>query len=111
MDRRWQHVMEVVGLTAALLGLMACPPTKPPVNPTPDADAASPPPDCAVACNHYGIVCKGSLAICDRTCPGAEAVDPGYTVCLAGAGACMNCDATARAGQSAAPGAPKPHGK
>ena len=81
-----------------------------PVGPTPDAsDAARPVPGCAAACNHYDTVCAGALAICDQTCPGARALDPGYTPCLAGATACMNCDATARAGQTPG-GAPHPHG-
>ena len=105
--------IRVIWLAVALAALSACP-LKPPINPTPDADAASPPPrppSCAAACNHYDGVCAGALAICDRTCPGAEAVDTGYTVCLAAATACMNCDATARAGQPPPPGAPKPHGK
>ena len=99
----------IIGL-CALAAVAACVPTKPPVNPTPDADAAPAPPACAQACNHYGIVCAGALTICDQTCPGAQAVDPGYTICLAGATACMHCDATARSGQAAG-GPAKPHGK
>lgn len=93
---------------AGLLGaLAACPPApKPPVGPMPDAsDAAQTPPsapDCTTACGHYNAVCAASFAVCSRTCPGAQDVDPGYSACVAGATTCMNCDATARAAAKAA---------
>lgn len=103
----------ILGGLVALGALLACPPPKPPVSPMPDADAALPAPplpDCGVACGRYNAVCAGSMTICTQTCPGAQATDPGYTPCLAGATACMNCDATARAGQPQA-GATKPYGR
>lgn len=103
----------ILAATVALIAIVACPVPKPPVNPTPDADASvASSPTCVNACRHADEVCPDAGPVCETRCNKIRAIDSGYTVCIMAAKECrdLNCDAVSRAGRAGG-GTPILHGR